>query len=39
VLVASLTSRNVNELVDVVFSALSPQVLEDVADEGEQILL
>lgn len=31
--------RNVNELVDVVFSGLSPQVLEDVADEGEQIPL
>jgi hypothetical protein len=28
--------RNVNELVSVVFSGLSPLVVEDVADEGER---
>jgi hypothetical protein len=30
--------RNVNELVDVVFSGRSPLVVEEVADEGERIL-
>jgi hypothetical protein len=29
--------RSVNELVDVVFSGLSPLVIEDVTDEGERI--
>lgn len=31
--------RNINELVDVVFSGLPPLVIEDVADEGERILV
>jgi hypothetical protein len=29
--------RNVNELVDVVFSGLSPLVIEDVTDEGKRM--
>jgi len=31
--------RNVNELVDPVFSGLAPLDIEDVADEGERILV
>ena len=31
--------RDVNELVDVVFSGLLPLVIEDVTDEGERILV
>jgi transposase len=31
--------RSVNELVDVVFSGLSPLVIEDVTDEGERIVV
>lgn len=31
--------QNVNELVDVVFSGLSPLIIEDVADEGGRILV
>jgi transposase len=31
--------RDVNELVDVVFSGLAPLVIEDVVDEGERILV
>ena len=30
--------KNVNELVQTVFSGLSPLVIEDVADEGERIV-
>jgi transposase len=31
--------KNVNELVQMVFSGLSPLVIEDVADEGERIVV
>jgi hypothetical protein len=31
--------KDVNELVQMVFSGLSPLVVEDVADEGERIVV
>ncbi|GGX50678.1 hypothetical protein [Streptomyces noursei] len=31
--------KDVNELMQMVFSGLSPLVIEDVADEGERIVV
>jgi transposase len=39
VLIVDVCVKDVNELLQMVFSGLSPLVIEDVADEGERIVV